>query len=385
MMGAGITLVAARAGLDVVLIDRDQALADKGKAYTAETLGDAAADPLDRILATDDFARLDGCDLVIEAVFEDSAIKADTIRKAEAVIGADAIYASNTSTLPISRLAEASSRPRHFIGLHFFSPVERMPLVEVILGRETAPETLAYALDFVARLRKVPIVVNDSRGFYTSRVFQTLIHEGAAMLGEGVAPALIENAAKAAGFPVGPLALLDEVTLDLPLKIVEQALAEEGARYVPPPGTAVMRKMASLGRTSRKAGGAFYDYPENGRKHLWPEIAIHFPPVAGQPDVEELKRRFLYVQALETVRCLDEQVLTTVQDADLGAVFGWGFPAWAGGTISYIDTVGVGPFVREADRLAQLHGPRFAPPESLRQRGRTEMPFYADEGAACAA
>ncbi|WP_404476600.1 3-hydroxyacyl-CoA dehydrogenase NAD-binding domain-containing protein [Novosphingobium sp. BL-52-GroH] len=386
MMGAGIAHVSANAGIEVVLIDRDVATAEKGKAYSAKVLGklvekgklaqDKADAVLARITPTDDFALLEGCDLVVEAVFEDTAIKAETTRKAEAVLPTGAIYASNTSTLPISQLAQASQRPDQFIGLHFFSPVDRMGLVEVIMGKQTSKETLAKGLDFIAQLRKTPIVVNDSRGFYTSRVFQTLIHEGAAMLGEGVPPAVIENAAKAVGMPVGPLALLDELTLDLPLKIVDQAIAEEGDAYTPPAGVAVMRRMKDeIGRSSRKTGGAFYEYPEGGKKHLWKGLGEHFP-VKDSWDVEELKTRYLYAQAMETARCLEENVLETPQDADLGAIYGWGFPAWTGGTISYIDTVGLAAFVQESDRLAQLYGPRFLPSAWLRDKAARGEAFY---------
>ena len=298
-------------------------------------------------------------------------------KKVEAVIPETAVYASNTSTLPISNLAAASVRPDRFIGLHFFSPVDRMALVEVIMGRQTSPETLARSLDFIAQLRKTPIIVNDSRGFYTSRVFQILIHEGAAMLTDGVEPARIENAAKAAGFPIGPLALLDEVTLDLPLKIVDQAIEQEGTAYIPPAGVLAMRKLHALGRTSRKAGGAFYDYPEGASKKLWKGLAEIFPLSAEQPQLDVLKKRFLIAQALETARCIEEGVIETPQDADLGAVYGWGFPLWTGGTISYIDTIGIEDFVREADRLAQRHGPRFAPSPWLRERAAAGEAFYA--------
>jgi 3-hydroxyacyl-CoA dehydrogenase/enoyl-CoA hydratase/3-hydroxybutyryl-CoA epimerase len=387
MMGAGIAYVSASAGIKVVLLDRDVPSAEKGKAYSAKVLGklvekgsktqEAADAILARIAPTDDYALLEGVDLIVEAVFEDTAIKADTTAKAEAVIPTGAVFASNTSTLPISQLATASKRPDQFIGIHFFSPVERMGLVEVIMGKQTGKATLAKALDFIAQLRKTPIVVNDSRGFYTSRVFQTLIHEGGSMLEEGVPPAVIENAAKAIGMPVGPLALLDELSFDLPLKIVDQAIAEEGDKYLPPAGVATLRKMRDMiGRGGRKSGGGFYDYPEGGKKRLWTGLAEHFPTKAGY-DVEELKKRFLYTQAMETARCLEEGVLETAQDADLGAVYGWGFPAWTGGTISYIDTIGVDAFVREADRLAQLYGPRFLPSAWLRDKAASGASFYA--------
>ncbi len=385
MMGAGIALVSAQAGVDVILIDRDVETAAKGKSYSETVLGKQSArgtiscDKVDTILAritpTDDFALLEGCDLIIEAVFEDIDVKAETTRKAEAIIPATTVYASNTSTLPISTLAEASARPDQFIGLHFFSPVDRMGLVEIIKGAKTSPATLAVALDFVAKLRKTPIVVNDSRGFYTSRVFQTLIHEGGAMLEEGIPPAVIENAAKAVGMPVGPLALLDELTFDLPLKIVEQAIEQEGSKYIAPAGVSAMKKMKSQDRSGRKTGGGFYEYPAEGGKKLWLGLADIFP-ISADYDIEELKQRFLYAQAIETARCLEENVIETSEDGDLGAIYGWGFPAWTGGTLSYIDTIGVAEFVTECDRLAQKFGPRFAPSAWLRDRAASGTDFY---------
>lgn len=391
MMGAGIAYVCANAGIEVVLLDRDVPTAEKGKAYTSKVQskliekGKLSQDKADAVLAritpTADFDLLKGCDLIVEAVFEDTAIKADTTRKAEAVIPERAVFASNTSTLPITQLAQASKRPDQFIGIHFFSPVDRMALVEVIVGKQTSQETLAKALDFIAQLRKTPIVVNDSRGFYTSRVFQTLIHEGGAMIEEGVPPAVIENAAKAVGMPTGPLALLDELTFDLPLKIVDQAIAEEGDKYVPPAGVRTLRKMRdALGRGGRKSGAGFYDYPQDGKKHLWKDLARHFP-VKRDYDIEELKQRFLYAQAMETARCLEEGVLATPQDADLGAIYGWGFPLWTGGTISFIDTVGIETFVAEADKLAQKYGRRFVPSPWLREKAAKGESFYGDRTA----
>lgn len=385
MMGAGIALVSAQAGCNVVLIDRDQATAEKGKAhsvrYTEKRISrggmtsDTARDMLERIEPTTDFGRLEGCDIVIEAVFEDIEIKAETTRKVEAAIPVDTIYCTNTSTLPIARLAEPAARPDQFIGMHFFSPVELMGLVEIIKGERTSPETLARALDFVALLRKTPIVVNDSRGFYTSRVFQTMIHEGARMLGDGVPAAVIENAARRVGLPIGPLALLDEVTLDLPLKIVDQAIEQAGSAYRAPAGVDVMRKMVSLGRSSRKAGGAFYEYPEVGHKRLWSGLAEHFPS-ASDYDATEAGRRLLVIQALETARCLEEGVLETPEDGDLGAIYGWNYPAWTGGTLSYIDTVGIAEFVHDCDALAQKYGERFTPTAWLRDRAVAGSSFY---------
>lgn len=385
MMGAGIAFVSAKAGIDVVLLDTTSEAAEKGKAYSAKILakeverGKISPDEADALLAritpTIDYANLAGVDLIVEAVFEDTATKADVTKKAEALIGPDALFASNTSTLPITALAESFGRPEDFIGLHFFSPVDKMALVEVIMGRKTRPEALARALDFVAQIRKTPIVVNDSRGFYTSRVFQTFIHEGMELLREGVSPALIENAAKQAGMPVGPLAVTDEVTLELPMKIVRQTESEEPA-FRRPSSMEVMEKMVdTLGRPGRSGGGGFYDYPAGGKKRLWKGLAEHFPAAAEQPDVADVKKRILYIQALETARCLEENVLTHPADGDLGSVFGWGFPTWAGGTISLIDTVGVAEFVSECDRLAQRHGARFAPTAQLRDMAATGQRF----------
>jgi len=385
MMGAGIAYAAARAGIEVVLLDTSMEAASKGVQYSAKLLSKEtargrrseadAASILNRITPVVDYAALAEVDLVVEAVFEDTAVKAEVTRKAQAVIRPDVLFASNTSTLPISRLAEAFARPQHFIGLHFFSPVERMELVEVILGRRTEPAALAQALDFVAQIRKTPIVVNDARGFYTSRVFQTLIHEGMALLAEGVAPALIENAARQAGLPVGPLALLDEVSLALPLKIVRQAMAEDAA-YVRPATADVLELMAErLGRGGRKTGQGFYEYPPEGSKRLWRGLGEHFPVRDRQPDVEEVKKRILYVQSIETARCLEEGVLTHPADADLGAVLGWAFPAWTGGTLSLIETVGIGVFVEECERLAACYGARFAPTRQLREMAHSGAGF----------
>ena len=388
MMGAGIAFVSAQAGIEVVLLDRDVPTAQKGKAYSAKVqakliekgkLTQPKADELlARITPTDDYALLDGCDLIVEAVFEDIGIKADTTRKAEAVIPPGAVFGSNTSTLPISQLAQASSRPDKYIGTHFFSPVDRMGLVEVIRGKQTSDETLARTLDYIAQLRKTPIVVNDSRGFYTSRVFRMFIFEGVAMVEEGIEPARIENAAKSAGFPTGPLALLDEVTMELPVKIVDDAAGTEGNTYTIERGLPVLRKMIGMGRGSRKAGGGFYDYPQGGSKHIWKGLAEHFPIAAEEPEQEELKQRFLYAQAMETARCLEEGVLETAQDADLGAVYGWGFPLWTGGTISYIDMIGIDEFVVQADRLAEKFGPRFLPSAWLRGKAERREAFYGE-------
>lgn len=393
MMGSGIAYVAAVAGIDVVLLDSEMALAEKGKEHSVKLLDKAvergkqtreqASAILARIKTTVDYADLAGCDMVVEAVFEDAAIKADVTRKAEAVVPSHAIFASNTSTLPITELARASKRPSQFIGLHFFSPVDRMPLVEVIVGAQTGPQTLAHALDLVQQLRMTPIVVRDSRGFYTSRVFQTFIHEGMRMLEDGVAPALIENAARAAGFPVGPLALTDEVTIELPWKIVKEAEAALGSRFVKPCAYNVMSRMlGELRRPGKRYGKGFYEYPSEGRKFLWPGLKDAFPVAEEQPSVEELKKRLLYIQSLETARCLEEGVLTHPADGDVGSLLAWGFPSWTGGTLSLIDTVGISRFVAECERLSKACGPRFLPSQWLAERAARGDAFYPARTAA---
>jgi len=393
MMGAGIAHVTAMAGMDVVLLDTDRANAEKGKGYSegllAKRVGrgrmtqEAADAVLGRIQPTVSFDDLKGCDLVIEAVFENRDIKADVTRKAEAVCGDKLIFASNTSTLPITGLAEASARPDRFIGLHFFSPVDRMPLVEIIMGEKTSDETLAKSIDYVKAIRKTPIVVNDSRGFYTSRVFATYVREGLAMLAEGVKPALIENAGRMAGMPVGPLALADEVSLDLMHKVSSQTREDLGDKYEEGPSDGVVTRMVEgLGRIGKKVGKGFYDYPDGGKKRLWAGLAQEFPLAAEQPDVDEVKTRLMYIQSVEAARCMEENVVTDPRDADVGSVMGWGFPTARGGAISQIDMVGVGDFVAECDRLAQAYGARFAPPQSLRDRAANGEAFYPAPSAA---
>lgn len=387
MMGAGIAFVSAKAGIEVVLLDASQEGADKGKDYSRALMakrlerGRTSQEKMDALLnlihPTTRYEDLQGCDLVIEAVFEDRDIKADVTAKAEAVLAADKVFASNTSTLPISGLAQSSSRPGNFIGLHFFSPVDKMPLVEIIMGEQTSDQALAHALDYVRQIRKTPIVVNDSRGFYTSRCFGTYVNEGMALLQDGVAPALIENAGKLAGMPVGPLAVHDEVTLDLSVKVHKQTLADLGDDYTPLSAMDVTFKMVDeLGRSGKRFGKGFYDYPEGGRKHLWPGLTEHFPSASEQPALDEVKQRLLYIQAIETVRCMEEGVLTTAADADLGSIFGWGFPPWTGGTLSYIDTVGLDTFIANAQSLAERFGPRFAVPELLKTMAAAGQQFY---------
>ncbi len=393
MMGAGIAYVSARAGMDVILLDTDQANAEKGKAYSTGLLDKAIARGksteakkealLSRITPTTDYALLEGCDLVIEAVFENVTIKADVTAKAEAVIPASAIFASNTSTLPITGLAKASKRPESFIGIHFFSPVDKMPLVEVIVGEKTSDEAIARSLDYIQQIQKTPIVVNDSRGFFTSRVFSTFTSEGARMLAEGINPALIENAAKMAGMPVGPLAVSDEVSLELGWKVGIATAEALGIDYPSNPAEEVTLKMVKdLDRLGKKTGKGFYDYPAGGKKHLWPGLAEHFPLAAEQPTVEQVKQRLLHRQALESARCIEEGVLKHAADGDIGSIFGIGFPAWTGGALSYIDTIGIQQFVAECDELAAKYGERFAVSDWLRARAAAGEAFYPAPRAA---
>jgi 3-hydroxyacyl-CoA dehydrogenase/enoyl-CoA hydratase/3-hydroxybutyryl-CoA epimerase len=384
LMGAGVAMVTAQAGIEVVLLDRDLAAAEKGKQYTADRLAKKRMDPakaeaiLNRIHPTADYADLAGCDLVIEAVFETREIKADVTKATEAVLGADVIFGSNTSTLPITGLAQAWSKPENFIGIHFFSPVERMPLVEIIVGKKTGPAAIAKALDYVAAIRKTPIVVNDSRGFYTSRCFGTYVQEGLALLGEGTQPALIENIGKQMGMPVGPLAVNDEVGLDLSYKVGQQTRADLGDAYKPGPADGVITKMHELGRQGRKNAKGFYVYPEGGKKYLWPELVANVAGAlaAEQPSAADVKERLLFRQLVECARCFAEGVLETPQDGDLGAIFGWGFAPFTGGPFSHMDTLGLANVVATLDRLAQAHGERFAPPQLLRDMAARGDSFY---------
>ena len=375
LMGSGIAHACASAGLETVLLDREQALAERGKAHAEKLLGrevergrldaNGRAAVLARITPTADYAALAGCELVIEAVFEQREVKAEATRRTAEATGPDVLFGSNTSTLPITGLAEHWPRPDNFIGLHFFSPVHRMALVEVIRGRQTSDACLAQALDFVARIGKTPVVVNDSRGFFTSRVFTTYFEEGMALLAEGVAPALIENAGRQAGMPLGPLAVADEVALDLLHKVITQTRADLGSAYTVPASAPVIELFVEkLGRVGKKAGKGFYDYAD-GQRRLWPGLAEQFPVAATQPDVAAVKQRLLHIQALEAMRCLDQGVVGSTTDADVASLLGWGFPPWTGGVLSYVDTVGLDRFVAECESLAAHAGDRFAPPDSL--------------------
>lgn len=379
MMGAGIAYVSAKAGMEVVLLDTAIEGAEKGKSYSTKLIdkaisrGRSTKDKkqalLDLIKTTTSYDDLEGCDLIIEAVFEDVDIKAECTRQSEAVIPETAFYASNTSTLPITELAKASKRPNQFIGLHFFSPVDKMPLVEIIVGEKTDDATLATGFDYVGQIGKTPIVVNDSRGFYTSRVFGTYVSEGIAMLSEGIHPRSIEVAGMKSGMPMPPLALQDEVSLSLSLHVMQQAkkaMEAEGKTYTPHPATAVVEKMVKeLGREGKKVSKGFYDYPENGEKHLWPELTDLYPTTDEQPSQQDLVDRLLYVQANETAKCYEENVVRTVADANIGSIFGWGFAPNQGGTLQFINSVGVDKFVARSRELAQKYGARFEPAQIL--------------------
>ena len=380
MMGAGIAHANASRGIACVLKDvsaeKAAAGVDTVRRITSRQVRQGRLEPsaeaslLGLIVPTADANALDGCDLVVEAVFENRELKARVTREAEPMLAADGIFASNTSTLPITGLAEASARPENFVGLHFFSPVHKMRLVEIIRGAKTSDETLARAYDYVLALGKTPIVVNDSRGFFTSRVFGTYVMEGASMLAEGIPAALVEHAAIAAGMPVGPLAVLDETSLSLSVQVMEQARADaaaEGRAVEASPGEALVERMVrAFGRAGRAAGGGFYDYPEGGPKRLWPGLRSHFEKPGIEPDVAELKQRLLYRQSIETARCLDEGVLRSVHEANIGSIFGIGFPAWTGGAMQFIASEGRDNFLANADALAERHGQRFAVSPAVR-------------------
>jgi 3-hydroxyacyl-CoA dehydrogenase/enoyl-CoA hydratase/3-hydroxybutyryl-CoA epimerase len=388
-MGGAIAYVSALAGLNVVLIDRDPEMAEKGKAHSHRLVTDqinrgraTIADRdalLARITATADFVALKDCELVIEAVFEDRKIKEEVISRTQNVLGEEAIFGSNTSTLPITSLAAAFKDRTRFIGIHFFSPVERMMLVEIIMGKETGDAALAMALDFARTIRKTPIVVNDSRGFYASRVVGTYLREGHLMLTEGAPAALIENVARMAGMPVGPLSLTDEVAVDLAWKILKVTEADLGAAAVDPKQKALLAEMVEKrSRFGRKNGKGFYDYPQNAPKRLWSGLADLQPNRLNVDDIDiaMLKRRLLGIQALESARCIEDRVVTDVREADVGSILGFGFAPFTGGTISYIDGMGVKNFVQMCNDLAKACGERFKPSKLLIDMANKGETFY---------
>jgi 3-hydroxyacyl-CoA dehydrogenase / enoyl-CoA hydratase / 3-hydroxybutyryl-CoA epimerase len=382
MMGAGIAYSCARSGIDVVLKDVSLEAAEKGKAYSDKLLTKAVergrmdeakkAEILGRITATDNPADAKGCDLVIEAVFEDPALKASVYAEIQDVVNADALLCSNTSTLPITGLAENVDRPADFVGLHFFSPVDKMPLVEIIRGEKTSDKAVAHALDVVQAIRKTPIVVNDSRGFYTSRVIGTMVNEGLAMLAEGVHPMSVERAATRAGYPVGTLQLSDELNMELMAKIAKATADAQGDAYVPHPGTRTVETMLAEGRPGRLRGAGFYDYDENGKRlDLWPGLAELFPSRPEPADIEDLEDRYLFIEALETAKCFEEGVIESAAEANIGSIMGIGYPPLTGGTVQYMTNFdgpagrGLKGFVARARQLSQKYGDRFTPTARL--------------------
>ncbi|MGV6849599.1 MAG: 3-hydroxyacyl-CoA dehydrogenase NAD-binding domain-containing protein [Marinibacterium sp.] len=396
MMGAGIALVSAQAGIEVVLIDRDQDAADRGKAYTAAYMDkgikigkatpETKAQMLDRITATPDLDALKGCDLIIEAVFEDPAVKAEMTQKVEAVIPDDCIFASNTSTLPITDLARASARPEQFIGIHFFSPVEKMFLVEIIKGRETGDRAVAKALDYVRQIRKTPIVVNDARFFYANRCIIPYMNEMLRMITEGVAMPLIDHAAEQLGFPVGPVQLNDETSIDLGARIARATKEAMGNAYPDNPGDDLIFWMEEIGRLGRKSKAGFFDYDDKGKRTgYWAGVTEKYPLLDEQPPLAEVQERLMMAQVLEAVRALEEGVLMDIREGDVGAVLGWGFAPWSGGPFSWLDIIGAPYAVERCDALAEKFGARFESPPLLREMAESGDGFYDRFEAAAAA
>ncbi|MEG3661589.1 3-hydroxyacyl-CoA dehydrogenase NAD-binding domain-containing protein [Celeribacter halophilus] len=391
MMGAGIAYVSANAGIEVVLIDQKQEAADKGKSYSETILDKGISrkkvtpekkeEVLGRILATTDLDALKGCDLIIEAVFEDIGVKAEMTKKVEAIVDENCIFASNTSTLPISELAKASVRPDQFIGIHFFSPVDKMLLVEIIKGKQTGDVAVAKALDYVRQIRKTPIVVNDARFFYANRCIIPYINEGVRMAAEGVDLPLIENAAKLLGFPLGPLQLIDETSIDLGVKIAKATKAAMGDDYPDEAVDEVVFWMFDQGRLGKKAGAGFYDYDEKGKRGLlWKGFTDEFPAADAQPDLDEVQHRLMMAQVLEAVRALEDGVLTDIREGDVGAILGWGFAPWSGGPFAWLDIIGAAKAVEICDNLTATHGPRFKTPDLLRDLAKSGETFYGRFG-----
>jgi 3-hydroxyacyl-CoA dehydrogenase/enoyl-CoA hydratase/3-hydroxybutyryl-CoA epimerase len=395
MMGAGIAYVSANAGIEVILIDAAQDAADRGKAYSEGLLdkgiqrkkvtAEKKAEVLGRIHATTDYAALSGCDLIVEAVFEDPKVKAEVTARVEAAVGADCIFATNTSTLPISSLAKASKRPEQFIGIHFFSPVDKMMLVEIIRGKATGDVAVAKALDYVRQIRKTPIVVNDARFFYANRCIIPYINEGIRMVAEGVEPALVENAAKLVGMPLGPLQLVDETSIDLGVKIAKATRAAMGDAYPDGAVDEVLFWMAAEGRLGKKANAGFYAYDAAGKREgLWEGLEARYPVAKDQPDLGTVQHRLLMAQVLEAVRALEDGVLTDIREGDVGAILGWGFAPWSGGPFGWLDIIGAAKAVEICEGLSASEGARFTPPQMLRDMAATGQSFYPAAGAKAA-
>ena len=388
MMGAGIALVSAQAGIEVVLIDQKQEAADKGKAYAesyfekgikrGKSTPEKAEAILSKITATTDYSLLSDADLIIEAVFEDVGVKAEVTKNVEAVVPEDCIFATNTSTLPISDLAKASKRPEQFIGIHFFSPVEKMALVEIIKGKETGDRAVAKALDYVRQIRKTPIVVNDARFFYANRCIIPYVNEGARMITEGVSPVLIDNAARQLGFPVGPIQLTDETSIDLGAKIARATKAAMGDEYPDSPADEMIFWMEDLGRLGRKANAGFFDYDEKGKRvEYWKGMQEKYPLAEDQPDLIEVQERLMFAQVLEAVRALEEGVLEDIREGDVGAILAWGFAPWSGGPLSWLDIIGTPYAAERCDQLQAAYGDRFACPPLLREMAEKGQSFYS--------
>ena len=387
MMGAGIAYVSANAGIDVVLIDAAQDAADRGKSYSEGLLdkgiarrkvtAEKKAEVLARITATTDYAALAGCDLIVEAVFEDMKVKAEVTAKVESAVGAACIFATNTSTLPISELAKASLRPEQFIGIHFFSPVDKMNLVEIIRGKQTGDVAVAKAIDFVRQIRKTPIVVNDARFFYANRCIIPYINEGIRMVAEGVEPVLIENAAKLVGMPLGPLQLVDETSIDLGVKIAKATKLAMGDAYPDGAVDTVLFAMADQGRLGKKSNAGFYSYDATGKREgLWDGLDSSYPVADVQPELTAVQHRLLMAQVLEAVRALEDGVLTDIREGDVGAILGWGFAPWSGGPFSWLDMIGAARAVEICDGLTEVHGARFTVPNLLRDMAAKGETFY---------
>ena len=392
MMGAGIAYVSANAGIEVVLIDVKQEAADKGKAYAEGILDKGISrkkvtpekkeQVLGRINATTDLDALKGCDLIVEAVFEDLGVKAEMTKKVEAIVGEDCIFASNTSTLPITELAKASVRADKFIGIHFFSPVDKMLLVEIIKGKDTGDVAVAKALDYVRQIKKTPIVVNDARFFYANRCIIPYINEGIRLAAEGVDLPLVENAAKMLGFPLGPLQLVDETSIDLGVKIAKATKSAMGDAYPDAAVDEVLFWMFDQGRLGKKSGSGFYTYDEKGKRGaLWDGFIAEFPNADVQPGLDEVQHRLMMAQVLEAVRALEEGVLEDIREGDVGAILGWGFAPWSGGPFSWLDMIGAAKAVEICDNLSATHGPRFETPNLLRELAEAGETFYGRFGA----
>lgn len=385
MMGAGIAFVSAKSGIKVHLIDTSLENAEKGKSHISDLVGKLqkrgkvtekeATAILDRVITGTDFSVLKGSDMVIEAVFEDLKVKEDTLKKIEEAAGSKCIIATNTSTLPISELAKFVTYKKNFIGIHFFSPVDKMPLVEIITGRKTGDRATARALDFVRKIKKTPIVVNDARFFYANRCIIPYIEEAHRMVTEGVSPALIENAAQMLGLPLGPLQLNDEVSIDLSDRIQKATKAALGDKYIESPAENLIESMLKQDRHGKKSGAGFYDY-DGRNKTLWSGLSDLYPLAEEQPSLEEIQKRLMAIQTLEAIRAVEQKIITDIRDADVGAIFGWGYPPHTGGPLSHVDTVGTTAFLKECEQLSRTYGKRFAPPKLLREMGRSGDRFY---------